>query len=101
MVIILIRSAAKMNEPLSTARNNGFLPSMSLFMRSATTFTCFNISSSVYEILNVLSCIFTVDMMLLLIFWHKITKNMPNVDKRSALISYFCTDEDFYKRSDT
>ena len=38
-LIIRMRSAANTNDPLSMASSNGFLPAMSLLIRSATTFT--------------------------------------------------------------
>ena len=60
IVISRIRSAAKINEPFSTARNSGFLSAISRLIRSATAFTRCRISLSGIDVRNVLSKIFTV-----------------------------------------
>ena len=60
IVISFIRSAANINAPFNTMRNNGVLPSMSLFISSATAWTRSKIVSEVIETSNSLSFIFTL-----------------------------------------
>jgi hypothetical protein len=50
IVISRIRSAAKMNDPFSTPSNRGFLPSKSLLIRAANSFTRCLISASGIEV---------------------------------------------------
>ena len=77
-----MRSAAKTNEPLSTASNRGFLSAMSALILSATAFTFFRISSSGMDVLKVLSFIFTMFMKRILKFpqnYEKIAKQQPYI----------------------
>ena len=60
MVISRIRSAAKMNAPLSTPKNKGVLPSISLLICCASALIRALISASVIDVLNVLSLILTM-----------------------------------------